>query len=46
MGNYVFREGTLRLSILTLRRLTRRLDAVVKSSDHIRTVIVPTTSDL
>src|SRR6266403_714214 len=45
-GKLCFPEGTLRLVGLDAAQINAALDAVVRSSDHIRTVIVPTTSDL
>jgi D-arabinose 1-dehydrogenase-like Zn-dependent alcohol dehydrogenase len=45
-GKLCFPEGTLRSVGLDAAQINAALDAVVRSSDHIRTVIVPTTSDL
>jgi propanol-preferring alcohol dehydrogenase len=45
-GKLNFPEGTLRTVDLDAAQINAALDAVVRSSDHIRTVIVPTTSDL
>src|SRR5438132_1987470 len=45
-GKLCFPEGTLRSVDLDAARINAALDALVRSSDHIRTVIVPTTSDL
>src|SRR6266567_4321151 len=45
-GKLSFPQGTLRSVGLDAAQINAALDAVVRSSDHIRTVIVPTTSDL
>src|SRR5882724_5654693 len=45
-GKLCFPEGTLRSVGLDAAQINAALDALVRSSDHIRTVIVPTTSDL
>ena len=45
-GKLRFPQGTLRSVGLDAAQINAALDAVVRSSDHIRTVIVPTTSDL
>src|SRR5947208_15369764 len=45
-GKLCFPEGTLRSVSLDAVQINAALDALVRSSDHIRTVIVPTTSDL
>src|SRR5438105_13711602 len=45
-GKLCFPDGTLRLVDLDAVQINAALDALVRSSDHIRTVIVPTTSDL
>ena len=45
-GKLCFPEGTLRSVGLDAAQINAALDAVVRSTDHIRTVIVPTTSDL
>src|SRR6266550_2085170 len=44
-GKLCFPEGTLRSVGLDAAQINAALDALVRSSDHIRTVIVPTTSD-
>src|SRR5437870_5318763 len=44
-GKLCFPQGTLRSVGLDAMQVNAALDAVVRSSDHIRTVIVPTTSD-
>jgi D-arabinose 1-dehydrogenase-like Zn-dependent alcohol dehydrogenase len=45
-GKLCFPEGVLRSVGLDAAQINAALDAVVRSSDHIRTVIVPTASDL
>jgi propanol-preferring alcohol dehydrogenase len=45
-GKLCFPEGTLRSVGLDAAQINAALDALVRSGDHIRTVIVPTTSDL
>jgi len=45
-GKLCFPEGTLRSVGLDAAQINAALAAIVRSSDHIRTVIVPTTSDL
>ena len=45
-GKLRFPEGTLRSIGLDSAQINAALDAVVRSSDHTRTVIVPTTSEL
>src|SRR6266567_6433805 len=44
-GKLCFPEGTLRSVGLDAAQINAALDALVRSTDHIRTVIVPTTSD-
>jgi propanol-preferring alcohol dehydrogenase len=45
-GKLCFPEGALRSVGLDAAQINAALDAAVRSSDYIRTVIVPTTSDL
>ena len=45
-GKLCFPEGTLGSVGLDAAQINAALAAIVRSSDHIRTVIVPTTSDL
>jgi propanol-preferring alcohol dehydrogenase len=45
-GKLCFPEGTLRSVDLDAMQINAALDEVTKSSDHIRTVIVPRTSDV